>query len=131
MKQLDKAIYDEINGSVALKAALGDTRFYADSAPQNTAFPFLVWLWLVDMHEETFNTELENASLQFSIFSEDQSVVEVNDIFEKLTALFDNAALTVADYYSVRIRRVSSNRMKDPEQAWHYLIEYQFLVQKQ
>jgi len=129
--QLDTAIYDKINSCAALKALLGDERFYADAAPQNTEFPFLVWFHILTEHQETFNTRLENDSIQFSIFSKNQSAAEINEIADELFECFDNTILTIADYYSVSCRRVSSRRLKDPEDAWHYMAEYQILIQEQ
>jgi len=126
--QFDKAIYDHINGSVALKALLGDERFYADNAPQDTVFPYLAWTWILIPHEETFTSEIENASLQFSIFSKNQSVAEVDEIADELFDLFDNATISIDDYNFMRCRRVSARRVKDPENAWHHMTEYQLLA---
>jgi len=130
MTALDKAIYDKYNADVALKAALPGG-LHADSAPQDTAFPFGVWLWLNNMNELTFNSEGDDASLQFSIFSKSQSVAEVDNAADKLKACFDEATLTITGYHSIRMMRVLERRIKDPEEAWHYFAEYRILTQKQ
>jgi len=127
--QLDKAIYDWIDGDATLKGLLSD-KWFADSAPQNTEFPYLVWNWILIPHAETFTSRIEDASLQLSIFSKNQSVNEVNAIADALFARFDNAKIVVADYYTIRCRRVSSRRLKDPEDAWMYYAEYLLSVQE-
>lgn len=127
--QVDTAIYNHINSSSALASLLGGSRFFADAAPQDSEFPFLIWLHIIIDHQETFNTILEESSIQFSIFSKNQSAAEVNEIADILFQLFDNAVVDIDDYHSIRFRRVSARRIKDPEDAWHYMAEYAWLIQ--
>lgn len=128
MKPLFVAVYNKFDGDAPLKAAVTD--LYLNSAPQDTAFPYLVMLLVSDINEETFTSQMDDIRLQFSIFSKQTSAEQANDIFTKLKAVFDNAELTLDGFDHIRMRRDISNLLKDPDEAWHYVVEYKILIQK-
>lgn len=128
MNVLFEAIFAEFDADAALKAAV--TGLYNTAAPQDTDMPYLVMLLVSDTHEWTFNTDLENTRIQFSIFDKNSSPENIGDIFELLKTCFDDAMLVIGGYDSVCMVRENSNLLRDPEDAWHYVCEYKLLVQK-
>lgn len=128
MNALFGAIYTKFAADAALVAAVTD--LYNTAAPQNTDMAYLVMLLVTNTHEWTFNTDMEDTMIQFSIFDDSSSPEPIGDIFELLKTCFDDAVLVVGGYDSVCMVRESSNLLRDPEDAWHYVIDYRLMVQK-
>lgn len=129
MNVLFEAIYDEYAADAALVAAV--TGLYNTTAPQDTDSPYLVMTLLIDDHEYTFNTDLDDTRIEFGIYSSDSSPEEAGDIFELLKTCFDDAVLTITGYDSVIMVRENSNLIRTPDDMWHYVVEYRVLIQKQ
>lgn len=106
MTSLFKAIYDRFAGDQAsgsVYEAVGG-RLYATRAPENAAFPYIVFFLVSGFPEEAFGTRIENARFQFSIFSDEQwDDAESMSILTKLRSRFDFCALnfTALDYANV------------------------------
>lgn len=128
MNVLFEAIYAKYDADAALKAAVTD--LYNTAAPQDTDMSYLVMLLVSDIHAWTFNTDLEDTLIQFSIFDKNSSPENIGDIFELLKTCFDDAVLVVGGYDSIIMVRQNSNLMRDPNKAWHYVCEYRLMIQK-
>jgi hypothetical protein len=129
LKELFKAIKAKFDADGLLKAA-GENLYL--KVPQNVPFPYVGFFLVTDVPQDTFNTRVEEARVQFSIFSGEISTEEVCNIFNLLTACFDYCALTVEGYGHIEMRRTNSRLMREPDdKAWHYLVEYKILLQRQ
>jgi hypothetical protein len=127
---LFEAIYNKFDADAALKAAVTD--LYNTTAPQDTDFPYLVMLLVTSSHEWTFNTDLEDANIQFSIYSNESSPEEAGDIFELLKTCFDDAILTITGWDNFfMVRQSPSNLIRTPDDVWHYIVNYRVRIQKQ
>ena len=106
-------------------------RLYNTFAPQPTAYPYAVFFLVADMPEHRFGGEVEEyITIQFNIFSDANSGVEVNDLFTKLKARFDNCTLTVSGYRHIEFTRGLSMLIRDEERGvWQYSIEYDVLIE--
>jgi len=72
----------------------------------------------------------EGVLVQFSVYSDSESVGECIDIRDKLRAAFDNVTLTIDD--ATLIRGDWQNEVgpvSDPDEGWDCHIDYRFLVQ--
>ena len=128
MNALFKAIYDEFAADAPLVAAVTD--LYNTTVPQDTDAPYLVMLLINSNHEWTFNTDLEDTLIQFSIYSSNSSPEQAGDIYELLKTCFDDAVLTIVGWDSVIMVRETSNLMRTPDDMWHYQVDYRLLIQK-
>lgn len=104
-----------------LLAALGGTgdgvtqeRLYDTKAIQNPTFPYAVFQFIGSVTERTFNTIVELADWQFSIFHQDLDSpldkTTINSVFNKLTDAYDDAeaTMTVAGYSVTWVTRTAS-----------------------
>ena len=129
MKVLFQAIYNKWDADAALKAAMPG--LYNTAAPQDTDMPYGVFLLLSQDPDDTFNTDQEVSTIQFSIFDDNSSPENVCDIYELLKACFDDCVLAAAGYTSVEMTRLpGASLFRDPEMAWHYLVEYRVTLYK-
>ena len=128
MKDLFAAIKTKFENN-AILSGLVQGRLFLNHAAQGIPLPYLVFLLISDVPDDTYASRLEKTRIQFSIFSKDASSEPVCDIFAALKTCYDYSQLVVAGYNFVEMRRVSSVLLFDAE-AWHYLVEYQILLQE-
>ena len=74
MKQLFKAIYNQFTststgGRKAIYTDMGG-RMYLLEAPENATFPYMTYQIVAASHEWNFNTDYEDITVQFNIFSD-------------------------------------------------------------
>lgn len=128
MKVLLQAIITEIVGT-DLSTNIGG-RLYLSEAPQNVSFPYCVYDLISEIPDEYFSSpDLEEVVLSFGLFSENESSIEVQDLFENLKTVYDNCALTVTGYTHVSMYRTFSSLIRDPENnVWQYNCDYDVMV---
>ena len=126
MKAILKSIKDKWNAEASLNAY----KLFFESAPQKALMPYVVYLQVTNSPEYTMNTLMEDTRIQFSAFSSKNSSKEVQDIFEKIIAVFDDVVLVIPGYDPVLFERVVDVPTKTPEEAWQYNVEYRLLNQK-
>lgn len=113
-------VYDDVSG-----------RFYLEHAPQDVDWPYIVYNLVNDANDWTFSENYEDCAIQFNLFSEAASADEVGDMFTHLKTCFDDCALTVAAYTHLYMQRgeLASLRWDPDAKHWHYVIEYNILIQ--
>jgi len=129
MKALLQGIISEISGT-DFATNIGSRLFLAEAPPDST-MPYCVYNVISEMPDEYFSgADLEEITLSFSIFSEDESAIEANDLFENLKTCFDNCDLSVTGYTHVYMWRDISSLIRDPESnVWQYNVDYEVMVQ--
>ena len=127
MKELFTGIYSKYNGNEALKAAI--TGFYFTEAPQDAAMPYVVYNLVSNVPDWTYTEDMENSLIQFSIFDDHSSSTTINDIYEKLTALFDWCVLTIEGYSHIYMKR-EFNILTRGNDIWKCVIQYRNEIQK-
>ena len=107
-------------------------RLYSYEAPQPTTYPYAVFFMVSDVPDWLFGAEVqENIPIQFNLFSDKNSGVEINDMYTHLKARFDNCALTVSGYRHIEFRRTFAQLLRDAERAvWQYAVEYDVIIEK-
>jgi hypothetical protein len=105
---------------------------YPGEAPPEASFPYAVFLLVSDQAEWTFTDYQENCQIQFSIFGDaGDSVMAAGDA---LMALYDWCALTIPGYRSLYMRRSGSQLLRTSltpnVDVWHFIIEYDVLMEK-
>jgi hypothetical protein len=104
-------------------------RMYFMRAVQDAVFPYCVYRMVSNMYEYQFSEDFENITLQFSIFSIDESAVNVEKYFTDLKTLYDWCTLSITGYTHVYMRREQSRLLLD-ERAWHRAVDYRVFIEK-
>lgn len=111
MNNLFAAIMTKTTGS-ALSTSVGE-RIYLDRAPEAAAFPYVVFYVITGMPDDTFQDRIDEILVQFSILSTSRGAAEITGIYNNLTALFDNATLTITGKTHLRMVRRNLVTMVD------------------
>jgi len=130
MKEVFSAIFAHLNAPNDFKTAIGG-RMYPDQAPQDPAFPYAVYS-LVDANPDfDFSDEHEEYDFQFSGYSEQSSPAQILDLFDKFTARFDDAKITVSGWSVLKFQRGRWTVGVDPVMSTrHFHVDYKILLEK-
>jgi len=127
MQVLFTGLWNKYNGNAALKAAVSG--MYLTEAPQGTAYPYITYHKISGVADYTYTEDMENVIIQFNIYDDHNSSTTINDIYTKLTTLYDWCSLTVAGWDSIYMKRELDNLTKD-NGIWNYFIQYRLEIQK-
>ena len=114
--------YNDVSGHLYLK-----------HAPQEASFPYCVYFSVSDVNELDFTDEREDFSIQFSVFSQNNSALEAGNLLTSLKTMFDNCSLTVTGWRHLQFQRslVMQNNDFDQVPPIHgYSVEYDALLEK-
>ena len=141
MQALLAGIYSKLTtGTPAIYTTVGG-RIYFHEVPDNIAgsakntFPYLVYS--VISLEPTYrfasgSVELEEAIVQFSLYSDKSSSTEANTMYTQLNALLQHSSLTVSGYNSLLMQRENARLVRDvTRRTWHYAVDYMIIIQEQ
>jgi len=127
MQVLFTGLYNKYLSNAALKAVI--TGFYFTEAPQDAVMPYVVYNLVSNVPDWTYTEDMENSLLQFSIFDDHSSSTTINDIYTKLTALFNWCSLSVTGYSHIYMKR-EFNILTRENDIWQYVIQYRNEIQK-
>lgn len=131
---LKYAIYQKMIGSTF--GGLIGNRLYERSAPYGTPFPYCVFFVVSSAFEKTFTEDFKNVIVQFSIFSESTDETEIDGIYDALSALYDEARLTLSS--GTLLRMMESNLTQMDEEVTtqsgmaiikHYAVDFEILIE--
>lgn len=135
MKVLTTAIFGKAAVGTALYTAVGG-RIYKGRAPDETAYPYIVYQLVSDVADWTFTENLEDVLIQFSIFSSASSSSEVEDLYVYLKALYDNCTLVLAGSTLLWMHRTHATLMTEEHttptgtaNVWHYAVDYSVYIE--
>jgi hypothetical protein len=124
------SLYTKASGTTFM--TLIGNRFFDTEAPQNTPYPYCVYLIVTDTKDWQFKERFEDIILQFSIYSTASGSTEIMGIYEALLDVYDEQYLTVAgiDQF-IWMWRDTLTTMKDyvttPQGTfglWHYAVDF-------
>lgn len=127
MQALFLGIYTKFSNDAALSGAV--TGMYFIEAPQGSVYPYIVYHKITGTPDWTFSEDMENVIIQFNIFDDHSSSTTINDIYTKLTALFDWCSLTITNWDSIYMKRELDNLTKEND-IWNYFVQYRLEIQK-
>lgn len=135
MKNLTTALFSKLSGS-SLDTLIGG-RMFKGNAYDGTEYPYVVFMVISDVQSDTFKSSLDDVLIQFSIFSDDSSSGEIENIYAALKSLYDNATLTITGATLCMIARQSATLMVEDHttpdgtaKVWHYAIEYTVIQER-
>ena len=127
MNNLLTAIYGKTSGS-ALSTAVGG-RIYLDEAPDKTVLPYAIFYIVSAVPDRTFTERYTDLIVQFSLFSESTSAVEITTIYGYLKTLFDECALTITGSTLIWMKEENLSTMFDEgEGVRHWAVDYAILT---
>jgi hypothetical protein len=105
--------------------------------PDGAEFPYCVLLHVVDTQVDTFKSKLDEIVIQFSIFSDKTSPVEVHDAMTDLKALFNDCSLTIAGSKLVQFSWLSDGLIRDEvttpagvQAVWHFHCDFLVILER-
>ena len=101
-------------------------RMYHTYAPQECAFPFVVFHIITETDDQLLAREYDNNALvQFSIYSSSSDPAEVLGIYDKLSALYKDCTLTINGKSSYSMDRGIRHLTRDEtEQDWNCVVDF-------
>lgn len=111
---------------------------YLEEAPEGTDFPYCVYGLVNNAADWTFTEDIDDAVVEFTIYSDSASAVEITDAEAKLRAEYDDCQLPSTDIGSwshIWMHRSNSYLDKLPDiipdkSIWRYVIEYDIKMMK-
>ncbi len=137
MKRLAQGIMQLFNTDNELREAIGG-RLFNTRVPVGTPLPYVVFTIDNNMQSDTFSESISDIDIQFSIYSGSSSSEEVEDIYEKLISLYDDAEIEVEDAVLVTMTRqnasldsVEADTVSGSEEYWQYDVNYNCILQQE
>ena len=136
MRNISKAIKSETSNTT-LSRLVGDRIFYG-RAPQKTPYPYVVYFLAADTQIDTFKTKMDDTIVQFSIFSSAQSATEIENIYDALEDVFDDATLSMTGLTQCLMYRQNTIRTSEDvgatpdgsSEVWHYIVDYKLIIER-
>lgn len=133
MQTLFNAIYARFT-TLKAASAIGDaTDMYNTEAPSDAVFPYIVFSLVSDVQDFDSDSLFEDTLIQFNIFSDNSSTIQVCEIFKALKGVtiegtgYDFFQLVVDDYNTLQLKRDNSNLTK-VKKVWQYNVTYLCLL---
>lgn len=104
-------------------------KLYLEEAPQNTAFPYIVYHLISNDYDFQFEEDYEEFILQFNIFDDDRSSSDIGGYFEHLKSLYDWSTPTVTGYRVESFTREFAQLARDDD-VWQYSVQYRIRLEK-
>lgn len=134
MNSLFRGIYDRFSATTTT-GFYNDVsgRMYHNVAPQESAFPYCVYFSVDDIDDLDFTDEHEDFTIQFNIFSQNNSALETGNLLESLKTMFDNCNLTVTGWNHLQFQRdnvTPNNDFGQVPPVQGYSISYDVLLER-
>ncbi len=111
-------------------------RIFEGEAPQGTERPYVAYDFY-STPDDTFTEQLDEVHFTFHLFSDSKSSVEASTMYGYLTALLDDAVLTVSGYACIWCKRngMATGIDEAPTAAGttgirHWTVDYSVMLQK-
>jgi len=109
-------------------------RLRPNKAEQGDPFPYCVYFSVSDIDELDFTDEREDFTIQFNIFSQNNSALEAGNLLESLKTMFDDCTLTVTGWRHLNFQRNLTYPNNDFDQVppiQGYSVEYDVLLERE
>jgi len=127
--ELQKAIFEALDGDAALTLALGGQRVF-DHAPANVAFPYVTF-GRTSIYDWSTGTESGIEQLfTLHVWSKAKGKQEALRIMDLVQARLAQAPLELADHHLVNLRQEFSEVRYDEDQTVHHgLLRYRAVIE--
>lgn len=143
MKPLLQGIYNKFTSSTSSGSFYDDVggRLRLIEAEQNSVYPYAVYNLVINLHERTFKSDTEDATVEFILISDSTGGAdEIMDMYDHLNTLYDGQTLslsTISDYSNAVMRRDDSWLNKMPgtvasdKKVWQYNVTFDVRLHKE
>lgn len=123
MTPLISGIFGKYAGSAFATACTGG--LHMEMAPQGTSLPYAVYSIVAARPDYTMSEVHEVVSVQFDIYA--ASNATRSDLYDKLTALYDDSKPTATGYTTLIMTRTNQQLLRegDQNQIFRAIVEYQ------
>ena len=135
MDELIKAIITKFSGSTISSDVNG--RVFLDRAPDGCEFPYIVFFVVSSVPDWQFSERFEDTLIQFSLFSNSESAVEITTMLKDLRALLDDCSMSITGDTLLWFRRQNIRTMvkeiitaTGTQIIKHYAVDYEAKVQE-
>lgn len=135
MDELIKAIITKFSGSTISSDVNG--RVFLDRAPDGCEFPYIVFFVVSSVPDWQFSERFEDTLIQFSLFSNSESAVEITTMLKDLRALLDDCSMSITGDTLLWFRRQNITTMVEDitttagtQSIKHYAVDYEAKVQE-
>ena len=129
MKVLEIAIVDYYNTNMY---AGYKPKLYNTEADEKESLPYITFEQISGRTENALRKKKrENFLYQFNIYSNENSVNEVNEIFKYLKEIFDDCELVITGYNFIDMDRDFSKKAKvelNNQSVWQYVVQYRIMI---
>lgn len=103
---------------------------HLETAPQDTEIPYATYTLVMAVPDYYFAGVHEVARIQFDIYAQSNAVRQ--DLYTKLTALYDNCTPTVTGYTTLIMTRIGQQSIREGDQndVYRYIVEYAVTLEK-
>jgi len=140
---LATAIKNKFEGNAALVAALGGStgkhslRMYFKKAPEDEGdfkqFPYVVYFITTAEREDTLSERGKTLNVQFNIYDSDEDSPDddstLNDIYSKLSELYNESTLTVAGYDHIYMIEMNAIPIPTTDDTQQITVNYEVMLQ--
>lgn len=129
MKVLEQAILSYYDDNMAYDPK---PKLYNTEAPSRVTFPYITFMQISGVTANALKrNKIEDFLYQFNIYSTDNAVEEINDIYEDLKTVFDDCTLVITGYNFIDMDRNFSKKEKvkiKSQSIWQYVIQYRINI---
>lgn len=134
MNSLFTAIYNKFSANTTT-GFYNDVsgRMYHNIAPQGATFPYCVYFSAADIDGLDFTDEREDFTIQFNIFTQNNSAIEAGTLLDSLEDMFNNCSLNVTGWRHLQFLQDSVFKNDDLDQSppiRGYSVSYEVLLEK-
>lgn len=103
---------------------------WLEEAPQGTSLPYAAYTLVTGRPEYIFHGHDEVATIQFDLYAATNATRQ--DLYTKLTALFDDCRPTVTGYRSIIMERQFQQMLRagDQDSVYRYIVDYEVRIEK-
>ena len=132
---IEQYVYDKVTADPTLQGLItdgaGGYRLYPDVVPRGTTIENAITF--TNIITTDVYPAVESRTIQFNIFSQNNSALEAGNLLESLKTMFDNVSLTVTGWRHLQFQRDSvtpNNDFKQVPPVQGYSIDYNVLLEK-
>lgn len=141
IQALVDGIHSHFLGDAPLLAALGgagssvtsNARMFDTKADDDVESPYVVYQQIAGIIDQTFTSDGELTTWQFSIFNKTSSPLDkttINDVFKKLTEAYDDTTtLTVSGYKVIAVTRMTFGFVPTEDDIQMHVVDYQIQIE--
>lgn len=120
-------IYEELQKAIVTKATNNETLaavpIYFSMAPEGTALPLITFDLSAQIDRSSSGPQ-HYFSVQFSVYSGEDSSEQANDIMAALIAAFENVSLTVTGFIALPMGQLSSRLARNADRQWQATVTF-------